>query len=185
MQINSVRRARPAAAALALAALITTGAACSSSSGTSAAKPSGSTRAASGATRASTAPAADTAQGTDGGPNPCTIVTAAEVQAILGAAASPSGPTDENRGTACKWHGNSSSLLVLVYHGKEFYSPEMQAPKATKLTGIGDDAYLDAFGTTRAGVGFLKGDIAVFLDGLQVTSPDAVVAAATDAASKV
>jgi hypothetical protein len=181
MQINSVRRA---AAALALAALITTGAACSSSSGKSAAKASGSTRAAADATRSSTAPAA-AAQSTGSEPNPCTIVTAAEVQAILGTAASPTGPTDENRGTQCKWDGNSSSLLVLVYHGKEFYSPEMQAPKAKKLTGIGDDAYLDAFGTTRAGVGFLKGDIAVFIDGLQVTSPDAVVAAATDAASKV
>jgi hypothetical protein len=182
------RIARPLAATLALAALITTGAACSSSSKSS--SPTSGSGSGSGPTVSSvvggqTTPA--TAAKTGGnGPNPCAIVTAAEVQAITGSAASPTGPTEENRGSVCKWHpGNGSSVLVMVFHGKEFYAPSMQAPKATKLTGIGDDAYLDAFGTTRADVGFLKGDTAVFIDGLSVTSPNAVVAAARDAASKV
>ena len=101
------------------------------------------------------------------GPNPCEIVTAAEVQTILGAAATPKGPEEKNRGSVCTWdQGNGGSVLVQVFHGKEFYSPEMQAPKATKLAGVGDEAYLDAFGSTRVAVGFLKGDTAVFIDGM-------------------
>jgi hypothetical protein len=181
MPITSLRPARPFAAAVAVAALITTGAACSSSSH-AASKPPRSTN--DHATQ--TTQPADTAKSTGATPNPCTIVTAAEVQAITGTAATPTGPTNENRGTVCHWRpGNGSSLLVQVYHGKQFYDPSMQAPKATKLAGIGDDAYLDAFGTTRAEVGFVKGDVAVFIDGLQITSSDAVLAAARDAAGKV
>lgn len=53
------------------------------------------------------------------------------------------------------------------------------------VTGIGDDAYFDDFGTTRAGVGFLKGDIVVFVDGVDIASSAAVLGAARDAASKV
>jgi hypothetical protein len=188
MPTRMLRTARPLAAALALGALITMGAACSSSSGKSASPSSSGGSAAtptSSAVGSSTSPAT-AAKSSGGDPNPCTIVTAAEVQAITGTAASPTGPTQQNRGSVCTWHpGNGTSLLVQVFHGKEFYAPSIQAPKATKLTGIGDDAYLDAFGTTRVGVGFLKGDVAVFLDGLSITSADAVVAAARDAASKV
>jgi hypothetical protein len=87
------------------------------------------------------------------GPNPCTIVSAADVQAVLGTTATPSGPKRENRGHQCTWHpGNGSSVLVQVYQGKEFYDPALQAPSAKKLSGIGDDAYLDDFGTTRTAV---------------------------------
>ncbi|HEY5012214.1 MAG TPA: DUF3558 family protein [Acidimicrobiia bacterium] len=184
MHLRNRTVARPFATTLALATLITSGAACSSS-GKSSARTTGSTAAQAGQT--GTAGSTTTGAPSSGnGPNPCTLVTAAEVQAILGANASPTGPTEENRGSVCKWHpGNGSSMLVQVFHGKEFYDPSIQAPKATKLTGVGDTAYLDAFGTTRAGVGFLKGDVAVFIDGFQITSSQAVVAAARDAASKV
>lgn len=122
----------------------------------------------------------------DDGPNPCTIVSAADVQAILGTAAKPTGPTSENRGHQCTWHpGNGSSVLVQVFQGKEFYDPSMEAPKAKKLSGLGDDAYLDDFGKTRTAVGFLKGDTAVFIDGFQITGSAAVVAAARDAVNNV
>jgi hypothetical protein len=124
--------------------------------------------------------------GSDDGANPCEIVSAADVQAILGTTAKPSGPTSQNRGHQCTWDpGNGASVLVQVFQGKEFYDPSMQAPSAKKLSGIGDAAYLDDFGTTRSAVGFLKGDIAVFIDGFQITGSAAVVAAARDAVSNV
>jgi hypothetical protein len=130
--------------------------------------------------------APSTGTGGSDGPDPCTIVTAAEVQAILGTSATPTGPTSENRGHQCTWHpGNGSSVLVQVFRGKEFYDPSVQAPTAKKLAGIGDDAYFDDFGTTRAAVGFLKGDTAVFIDGFDIMSSSAVVAAARDAVTKV
>lgn len=180
MPITTLRpAARPFAAAAAVAALITTGTACSSSS-----------PAATDATTQTTQPnqpgqPTQPAKSSDDTPNPCTIVTAAEVQAITGTAATPAGPTNENRGSVCHWRpGNGAAVLVQVFRGKEFYDPSIQAPTAKKITGIGDDADVDAFGTTRVGVGFLKGDVAVFIDGLQITSSDAVVAAARDAASK-
>jgi hypothetical protein len=188
MPITSLRPVRPFAAAVAVAALITTGAACSSSSNAASKATTSNPQATSpsadrGTQTTQPAQAAKTSGDT---PNPCTIVTAAEVQAITGTAATPTGPTNENRGTVCHWRpGNGSSVLVQVFHGKAFYDPSMQAPSAKKLTGIGDDAYLDDFAPMRAGVGFLKGDVAVFIDGLQITSSDAVVAAARDAASKV
>lgn len=189
MSPRNLHFVRPLATTLALAALVTVGAACSSSS-TSSSQPAGGTSSpqSTGPTGpiTSAAPTTTGASGSGNGPNPCTLVTAAEVQAILGTAASPTGPTDENRGSVCKWHpGNGSSVLVQVFHGKAFYDPSVQAPTATKLTAVGDTAYLDAFGTTRAAVGFLKGDVAVFIDGFQITSAQAVVAAARDAASKV
>jgi hypothetical protein len=184
MPTRMPRTTRPLAATLALAALITTGAACSSSGASSAPKSGArsTSTSISSAVGGQTTPATAAQTSSGGDPNPCTLVTAAEVQAIIGTTASPSGPTDQNRGSVCTWHpGNGSSLLVKVFHGKEFYAPSIQAPKATKLTGIGDDAY----GSTRVGVGFLKGDVAVFIDGLSITSANAVVTAARDAASKV
>jgi hypothetical protein len=190
MELRSVPGVQRIATALTLAALVTTGAACSSSNSKTSSKPSDSTAAKSEDT-GSTTPQTDaqnvgSASDSDS-PNPCEIVTAAEVRTILGAAATPKGPENKNRGSVCTWNeGNGGSVLVQVFHGKEFYSPEMQAPKATKLAGVGDEAYLDAFGSTRVSVGFLKGDTAVFVDGMfGVTSSDAVVAAAKDAASKV
>lgn len=173
---------RPFVSALVLAALASGAAACSSSSSTASKADTGS--ATSTTSRVSGTGAVSVTD--SAGPNPCTIVTAAEVQAILGAAATASGPKSENRGHTCTWHpGKGSSVLVRVFQGKQFYDPSMQAPKAKKLTGIGDDAYLDDFGTTRGAVGSLKGDTAVFIDGFEITGPDAVVAAAKDAATKV
>jgi len=176
-------RTRTLSTALLLAALAAGAAACGSSSSNAAKPASGATPTSARSQVSGTGPVSAPSSG---GPNPCTIVSAADVQAIAGAAATPSGPKHENRGDVCTWHpGNGTSVLVQVFQGKQFYDPSMQAPHAKKLSGIGDDAYLDAFGTTRAAVGFLKGDTAVFIDGFDVTSPDAVVSAAKDAAAKV
>jgi hypothetical protein len=168
---------------LALTLLVTTGAACSSSSKSAGAPATGiGAPTTTGARVAGTGEVAAPSSGT----NPCTLVSGDEVKAILGTTVAASGPTNANRGADCKWNLNTgASLLVQVYSGKTFYDPAVQAPQATKLTGIGDDAYLDASGTTRVDVGFLKGSTAVFIDGFQVASADAVTAAAKDAASKV
>jgi Protein of unknown function (DUF3558) len=120
------------------------------------------------------------------GANPCTLVTPAEVQAIVGTVPKPVGPTSANRGTSCKWDtGKGSFVLVQVYQGKEFYSPTAQASSPKNLAGIGDQAFEEASGTTTVNVGFLKGTTAVFISGFYVKSADAVVQAAKDAASKV
>lgn len=175
-------RLRPLACALTIAALGAGAAACSSSSSSSS-KSGASTSSTSAGSQVS---GAGPVSAPSGGPNPCTIVSAADVTAITGSSATPSGPKSVNRGVNCTWHpANGGSLLVQVYQGKQFYDPSMQAPNAKKLSGIGDDAYLADFAPTRAEVGFLKGDTAVFIQGLSVTSSDAVVTAAKDAAANV
>ena len=176
-------RIRSVSTALLLAALAAGAAACGSSSSNAAKSGSGATPT---SERSQVSGAGPVSASSDDGPNPCTIVSAADVQAIAGAAVKPSGPEHKNRGDICTWNpGNGTSVLVQVFHGKEFYDPSMQAPKAKKLSGIGDDAYLDDFGTTRTAVGFLKGDTAVFIDGFEIKSSDAVVTAAKDAAAKI
>jgi hypothetical protein len=121
-----------------------------------------------------------------GGANPCTLVTSADVQAIIGSVPAPTGPRSENRGVDCKWDaGNGSFVTVQVFHGKEFFAPASQANSPKNLAGVGDQAFEDASGTTSVNVGFLKGSTAVFIFGFNVKSADAVVAAAKDAASKV
>jgi hypothetical protein len=174
------------ASALALAMLITAGAACSSSSKSAGGPASGSTGIGAPTTTGAKVAGTGEVSAPSRGTNPCTLVSDDEVKAILGTTATASGPTNANRGANCKWNlGTGASLLVQVYTGKTFYDPAVQAPKATKLAGIGDDAYLDASGTTRVDVGFLKGNTAVFIDGFQVASADALTAAAKDAASKL
>ncbi len=60
----------------------------------------------------------------------------------------------------CKWTAGTSFLSVSVYKGKEFYAPSQQAPGATKLTGVGDDAFV-----SQALAGAIKGDIVVVIGG--------------------
>jgi Protein of unknown function (DUF3558) len=173
--------------ALLIATLAAGAAACSSSGSKGAAKSGSDSPKSTGSQVSGTGVVNAPSGGSDSdGPNPCTIVSAADITAITGAAATPAGPKRENRGRQCTWHpGNGASVLVQVYQGKQFYDPSMQAPSAKKLTGLGDDAYLDDFGTTRTAVGFLKGDTAVFIDGFAIKSSDAVVAAARDAVKNV
>jgi hypothetical protein len=183
--IPSHRAVRPFVAGVAALLLVATGAACSARASADSKTPQ-SIAAGSPTTTGTRVAGTGLVSAPARSPNPCTLVTAAEVKAILGVAAGTTGPTNENRGSDCKWSpGTGGSVLVQVFKGKEFYDPAVQAPQAKKLAGVGDTAYLDASGTTRVDVGFLKGDVAVFVDGFQVASSDAVVAAAKDAASKI
>jgi hypothetical protein len=172
-----------AATALVIVALVATS--CSSSSKPAAGSSGGTTTQApkSTSTPAKTAKAGGASSK---GTNPCTLITPAEVQAIVGTVPKPVGPTSANRGTSCKWDtGKGSFVLVQVYQGKEFYAPSAQSNSPKNLAGVGDQAFEDASGTTTVNVGFLKGSTAVFISGFYVESADAVVQAAKDAASKV
>src|SRR4051812_36834090 len=103
---------RPVTTALLLAALAAGAAACGSSSSHAAKSASGGTPTSERSHVSGTGPVSASS---DDGPNPCTIVSAADVDAILGTNASPSGPKSENRGHQCTWHpGNGASVLVQV-----------------------------------------------------------------------
>jgi hypothetical protein len=120
------------------------------------------------------------------GPNPCSLITDAQAQQILGGTATNDGPKSENRGTNCNWKtSNGGFVLVQVYEGKEFYDPQMQGNNPTKLPGVADDAFVDDFGNTRTMVGFIKGNTVVFIDGDDIASSTALVNIAKGVAANV
>lgn len=88
-----------------------------------------------------------------GGPDPCTLLHDDEASALLHGPVTRSGPEDGYRGRDCKWETADGGLVsVQVYQGQEFYAPNMQAPGAPHLTGVGDDAYVQgSMGGARVG----------------------------------
>lgn len=107
------------------------------------------------------AAAAKKIPGGTAGPDPCTLVTDAEVSQWLGGTATHGPATSQFRGKDCKWTAGNSFLLVQVYVGKEFYSPKEQAPDGTSVSGIGDSAF-----TSQALAGAIKGDTVVIVGGM-------------------
>lgn len=111
--------------------------------------------------------APDTSSGTTGAPEPgdvvgdddaidvCALLSAEEVQGVLG---EPATPTDQSTGSmyACSWEGESDALNVLsvsVYvhpdaaTAKEMYDATKEGLGGSEIMGLGDEAsYADAFG---------------------------------------
>jgi hypothetical protein len=155
--------------------------ACSSSSSKDAAG-----NGAGGSTAQTTATTVKSVPASSKGPNPCELITAAQAQQILGKPATAQGPKSEFRGTDCHWSASGGgSVLVQVYQGKEFYDPSLQGNKPQKLAGVGDDAFVDDFGTTRTTVGFIKGDTVVFINGVDIASSATLVSVAKGVAANV
>jgi hypothetical protein len=153
-----------------------------SSSSTTVAGTSSTTAAASTATTASSG--GSTASGNT--PDPCSLITDAEATAILGGTVTRGSATSAFRGHDCKWTNaaTAGNVLVQVYKGRAFYNPSVHG-KTSDLSGVGDEAFVTASGTTTVTVGIRKGDTVVFITGFYVKSADAVTAAAKDAASKM
>jgi hypothetical protein len=107
------------------------------------------------------AAAAKKIPGGTAGPDPCTLLTDAEVSQWLGGAASHGPATSQFRGKDCKWTVDGNFLSVQVYVGKEFYAPKEQAPDGTSVSGIGDSAF-----TSQALAGAIKGDTVVIIGGM-------------------
>jgi hypothetical protein len=149
-------RLRVSAAAL---VLLVAGAisSCGKSSSSSASSSASPTAAASSAPTGSTSSSATKTSGT---PDPCSLLTAAEASSYLGGTATHDTPKSEFRGVTCKWTADTSFLLVSVYKGKEFFSPQQQAPDGKTLSGVGDQAFVG-----QALAGAIKGDIVVVIGG--------------------
>jgi hypothetical protein len=112
--------------------------------------------------------------------DPCTLLHDDEATAILHGAPTRSGPVDRNRGTTCTWTTASGNLLAVhVYRGHEFYAPEIQAPDARKLPGVGDDAFVDK-GVAAA----ITGENVVFVDAVGPGTQAGVEAALRAAMSR-
>jgi len=107
------------------------------------------------------AAAASKIPGGTAGPDPCTLVTDAEVSQWLGATATHGPATSQFRGKDCKWTAGDSFLLLQVYVGKGFYSPKDQAPDGQSVSGIGDSAFV-----SQALGGAIKGDTVVIVGGM-------------------
>jgi hypothetical protein len=92
--------------------------------------------------------------------DPCTLLHDDEATALLRGAPTRSGPVAENRGTSCTWTTASGNLIsVQVYTGRAFYAPDVQGPDARRLTGVGDDAFVD-----KGLGGAIAGQTVVFVD---------------------
>ncbi len=110
---------------------------------------------------ASAAAAADAVPGGTAGPDPCTLVTDAEASQWLGGTATHGPAVSQFRGKDCKWTSGTNFLLVQVYVGKAFYSPQQQAPDGKSVSGIGDSAFVG-----QALAGAIKGDTVVIIGGM-------------------
>jgi hypothetical protein len=66
-------------------------------------------------------------------------------------------------------------LFVQVYHGAEYYAPDMLYPNAEAVAGIGQAAYVNTEGSVSTGA--LDGDLAIFADySIILGEPDAAIA---------
>jgi hypothetical protein len=71
--------------------------------------------------------------------DPCTLVAAAELQALLGAAPAPVGPSEQFQGRTCNWNAPSGeSVSLTVWQGRQFFSDD---PSAVAVSGLGDAAH--------------------------------------------
>ncbi len=92
--------------------------------------------------------------------DPCTLLHDDEATALLHGAPTRSGPVERNRGTSCTWTTSSGNLIsVQVYTGSAFYAPDMQGPDGRRLSGVGDDAFVD-----KGIGGAITGETVVFVD---------------------
>lgn len=77
-------------------------------------------------------------------PDPCKLVSAADVSTALGVRATQAGgAVDQARGRTCTFaftgrSGVENQLIVSAWHGKEFFAPTEQG--LAKVAGIGDEA---------------------------------------------
>jgi hypothetical protein len=92
--------------------------------------------------------------------DPCTLLHDDEATALLHGAPTRSGPVARSRGVSCTWTAASGNLIsVQVYSGRAFYAPDVQGPDARRLTGVGDDAFVD-----KGLGGAITGETVVFVD---------------------
>jgi hypothetical protein len=73
--------------------------------------------------------------------DPCTLVTATELAALLGAAPGAVGPRDQFRGRTCDWSTPSgASLSLTVWSGRQFF---LDDPAAVAVPALGDAAHFE------------------------------------------
>lgn len=126
------------------------------------------------------------------GPDPCTLLTADEVAAAVGAEViSTEGPDDVLRGRQCEWmvpheQFGEDAVTLNVWVGSEFYAPEGPGADATgfvPIDGIGDVAHMWPNLMGLCGVIFLSDGVVVQLN--LSADDDVCVALARTAASRL
>jgi hypothetical protein len=106
-----------------------------------------------------------------GGSPACdSLLSLAEVEALFGEPAEFD--TEGSSGSTCTWVTIEDPddledlavqlLVVQVYRGAAYYAPDMVYPDAERISGIGQDAYVNVEGSVSTGA--LDGDWAIFVD---------------------
>jgi hypothetical protein len=93
--------------------------------------------------------------------DPCQLVSDAAAAKLLGGTPTRTGPAEAARGVNCTWDvKGGANLLVSVWQGAEFYSPDYTNPGWKPVDGLGDKSFEDSLTQT---VGFIKGATVVIL----------------------
>jgi hypothetical protein len=115
--------------------------------------------------------------------DPCTLVTSAELQDLLGDVPSPVGPTERLRGRSCDWRvPGGASVSLTVWPGREFF---LDDPATVAVTGLGDAAHV--VDNVVGAVTWRQGDVTAQLTGVVVggRAQDRLVGVARQVAARL
>jgi hypothetical protein len=106
--------------------------------------------------------AASTAKQTSGVPNPCTLVTAAEVTTAFGVSlvAGPEKAAIGGHGQTCDFGTGATRLLIQVYPSPAFYVPKQQMASPQPVSGPWDKGSQDS---VTSSIDYVKNNMTVFL----------------------
>jgi hypothetical protein len=98
--------------------------------------------------------------------DPCTLLSADQVSAVLGGAVDIKGPAETGGGRNCTFErsdGSGAHVLVQVFKGAQYFSPAQQATAPEPIPGVGDASFLDSPDGQPRMAGYRTGDTVVFL----------------------